>query len=78
MKVGLMQSAENLANKWIKSSFSGYNTDCVEISGISGEAVRVRDSKNPRGGTLNFTTREWDAFIKGVRNGEFGRNPGTR
>ena len=35
--------------------------------------IRVRDSKNPRGAVLNFTPGEWDAFIGGVRNGEFDR-----
>jgi uncharacterized protein DUF397 len=72
-----MQSADNLADKWIKSSFSAYNTNCVEVSGLSGEAIRVRDSQNPRGGILNFTTGEWDTFIKGVRSGEFDRGQGT-
>jgi len=35
--------------------------------------IRVRDSKNPRGGMLNFTPAEWDAFVGGVLNGEFNR-----
>ena len=61
------------AGTWIKSSYSAYTGQCVEVAGLAGETVRVRDSKNPRGGILNFTPGEWDAFIGGVRNGEFDR-----
>jgi hypothetical protein len=56
---------------WIKSSYSGYSGECVEVA--AGHAIRVRDSKHPRGAVLNFTQAEWDTFIGGVRNGEFGR-----
>lgn len=31
----------------------------------------VRDSKNPGGAVLAFTTGEWRAFLAGVRNAEF-------
>jgi hypothetical protein len=62
---------------WIKSSLSQYNGNCVEVAGLTDDIIRVRDSKNPRGGILNFTTAEWDAFIGGVRNGEFDRKPGS-
>jgi hypothetical protein len=58
---------------WKKSSLSGYQADCVEVAGLTGDTIRVRDSKNPRGGVLNFTPGEWDAFLGGVRNGEFDR-----
>jgi hypothetical protein len=61
---------------WIKSSFSTHNGNCVEVAGLSGEKIRVRDSKNPQGGVLNFTIAEWDAFLGGVRNGEFDRQSG--
>jgi hypothetical protein len=58
---------------WIKSSLSSYNGNCVEVVGLADDIIRVRDSKNPRGGILNFTQAEWDAFVGGVRNGEFDR-----
>ena len=61
------------SGSWIKSSLSGYNGNCVEVNGLADDVIRVRDSKNPRGGMLNFTTAEWDAFLGGVRNGEFDR-----
>ncbi len=58
---------------WIKSSFSAYQGNCVEVQGLRGDTVRVRDSKNPGNGILSFTAAQWDAFVTGVRNGEFDR-----
>ncbi|HEY3878679.1 MAG TPA: DUF397 domain-containing protein [Trebonia sp.] len=63
------------SDTWIKSSLSTYNGNCVEVQGLTSDTIRVRDSKNPRGGILNFTQAEWDAFVGGVRNGEFDRKP---
>jgi hypothetical protein len=73
-----MQSNGDSSDVWIKSSLSAYGQDCVEVTGLGSDRVRVRDSKNPRGGILNFTISEWDAFVGGVRNGEFDRKPGAR
>ena len=36
-----------------------------------GEAIAVRDSKNPAGPVLMFTQGEWDAFVGGAKDGEF-------
>jgi hypothetical protein len=68
-----VRSGDDSSEVWIKSSLSAYGPDCVEVAGLGSDQIRVRDSKNPRGGILNFTIREWDAFIGGVRNGEFDR-----
>lgn len=75
---GPRRSGDDSPITWKKSSLSGYNADCVEVAGLTGDTIRVRDSKNQRGAVLNFTAREWDAFIGGVRNGEFDRRPGNR
>lgn len=57
---------------WRKSSYSGGNGgDCVEVAVAPGGGPAVRDSKNPDGAVLFFTTTEWTAFLTGVRNGEF-------
>jgi hypothetical protein len=61
---------------WTKSSLSYANGNCIEIAGLSGNRIRVRDSKNARGPVLRFTPDEWDAFLGGVRNGEFDRTRG--
>jgi hypothetical protein len=70
-----MQSGVDSSGGWVKSSFSAHNGNCVEVAGTAGDLIRVRDSKNPHGGMLSFTAAEWDAFVGGVRNGEFDRKP---
>jgi hypothetical protein len=70
------QSNDRFSAIWVKSSLSTYNGNCVEVAGLGDDTIRVRDSKNPRAGILNFTTAEWDAFLGGVRNGEFDRKLG--
>jgi hypothetical protein len=57
--------------KWIKSSFSFSNSNCVEVRGTGDGGVQLRDSKDPDGSVLSFTAGEWDAFIKGAQAGEF-------
>jgi Domain of unknown function (DUF397) len=59
---------------WIKSSLSYGNGNCVEVAGLSSDVIMVRDSKNAKGPVLGFTPGEWDAFVGGVRNGEFDRH----
>jgi hypothetical protein len=43
---------------------------CVEIAFID-DGVAVRDGKSADGPILAFTREEWDAFVRGVRAGEF-------
>ena len=33
--------------------------------------ITMRDSDHPEGPVLTFTPAEWDAFVAGVRDGEF-------
>ncbi|GAB2808401.1 DUF397 domain-containing protein [Lentzea nigeriaca] len=49
---------------WRKSSYSGATEDgdCVEVS-LAHDAL-VRDSKNPSGGVLIFTSSAWKNFIE--------------
>jgi Domain of unknown function (DUF397) len=56
---------------WIKSSLSFSNSNCVEVANLPGGGIGVRDSKDVTGPVLRFTPGEWDAFLGGVRNGEF-------
>jgi hypothetical protein len=58
-------------SRWVKSSLSYANGDCVEVASLPGGQIGVRDSKDTAGPVLRFTSAEWQAFIGGVRNGEF-------
>jgi hypothetical protein len=63
--------------RWIKSSSSFSNGNCVEVAHLPGGQTGVRDSKAPHGPVLQVTTAGWRAFLSGVRNGEFD-HPETR
>ena len=70
-----MQSTDNMLGGWRKSSYSSYNTNCVEI-GILDGAIGIRDTKSPESGILKFaSTAQFKTFIGGVRSGEFNRKP---
>ena len=60
---------------WIKSSYSGSEANCVEVTASpDGEHVFVRNTRDRSGGVLDFTPAEWDAFLAGARDGEFNRD----
>lgn len=52
-----------------KSSISGKDHNCVGVS-ISSSCVVVTSFNNP-GTMIEFTHKEWEAFIGGVKLGEF-------
>lgn len=70
------------AGSWRKSSYSGSQTECVEVawrkstySGTQGECVEVargaelvgvRDTKDRDGGTLLLPSDAWQAFTGSV------------
>jgi hypothetical protein len=54
---------------WRKSSFCS-DSACVEVA-FGADVVAVRDGKNPEQGSLRFTPSEWEAFVRGVKAGEF-------
>ncbi|MER7208860.1 DUF397 domain-containing protein [Streptosporangium sp. NPDC000239] len=67
--------------RWRRSSLSGNNGgNCVEVAELKGaghaDLVAVRDSKDPEGPKLFFTPAEWNAFLNGVKAGEFGSSLG--
>ena len=57
--------------RWVKSSLSFANGNCVEVADLSGGEIGVRNSRHPEGAVLRFTPDEWHAFIGGAHNGEF-------
>jgi hypothetical protein len=58
---------------WRRSSRCGTHGSCVEVATLYSGDVAVRDSKAAEtGGTLVFTSEEWQSFLAGVKAGEFG------
>jgi len=45
---------------WVKSSYSTWNSNCVEAAGDGG--ALVRDSKDKTGPVLRFPANAWTAF----------------
>jgi phosphoribosyl-AMP cyclohydrolase len=60
--------------QWRTSSFSnGESTDatCVEVATLTDGRIAVRNSNHSDAGAVYFTRAEMDAWIKGVKAGEF-------
>ncbi len=54
---------------WRKSSFCA-SGECVEVARSDGSIV-VRNSMEPRLREVRYTPEEWQAFVTGVKAGEF-------
>jgi len=67
-----VKEIDRAAAIWRKSSFSNGSANCVEIATNFPGRVAVRDSKDPDGPILVFTTGEWDAFLRMVREDDAG------
>jgi hypothetical protein len=65
--VGLVPDGSLAWRKATKSNTGG----CVELAPTPDGMIAVRDSKNPQGAILLYTPVEWDAFLDGVKRGEF-------
>ncbi len=57
---------------WRKSRYSNPSGNCVEMAELPAGEVAVRNSRFPDGPALVFTSAEWDAFLRGAREGDFG------
>ena len=54
---------------WRKSSFSGSNGDCIEVTVLKNDAyVGVRDTKATIGPYLRFHPEVWTNFVADIRN----------
>jgi hypothetical protein len=68
-----LPSSELAGARWTKSSLSGpTGGNCVEVARLGDGQVAVRNSRHPSGPALVFTAAEWDAFVRGAKDGEFG------
>lgn len=66
-----MMTPDSSSALWRTSSYSDANGGhCVEVAAVPG-VTAVRDTRNRDLAILAFRSREWRAFIKGVRAGEF-------
>jgi Domain of unknown function (DUF397) len=66
-----MGEAATVAVKWRVSSRCAGNGECVAVAQLPTGQVAVKDTKDPAGRSLMFTTDEWQAFVAGVRAGQF-------
>jgi Domain of unknown function (DUF397) len=56
--------------QWRKSSYSGYNGNCVEVADLGAGRIGVRDSKAGAGSAvLQFSQPDWAAFLTSVKDG---------
>jgi hypothetical protein len=55
---------------WQKSTRSQQSGQCVELARTDG-LIAIRDSKEPAGPVLLFTTVDFAVFLEGATNGEF-------
>ena len=61
---------ESEVPQWRKAMRSIANGDCVEIAPVSG-TIAVRDSKDPAGPVLRYSTGAWKAFLSEAGQGDF-------
>lgn len=58
-----MRQADKMfpAGSWCKSTYSGTQTECVEVAHTP-DAIGVRDTKHRGGGSLHVPAQAWRAF----------------
>ncbi|MDT4991436.1 MAG: hypothetical protein QOH97_1328 [Actinoplanes sp.] len=66
-----MPAGELQGVTWQKSGRSNPSGNCVECAALPEGGVAVRNSRDPGGPALIYTPAEIEAFILGVRDGDF-------
>ncbi|NKY36554.1 DUF397 domain-containing protein [Nocardia speluncae] len=56
---------------WRKSSFSGPNGNCVELSQLPGDLIGMRNSRDPQGAVLSYTRAEFATLLRDIKGGRF-------
>jgi Domain of unknown function (DUF397) len=69
--LGSSPERSDSGSNWVKSSLSFSNGNCVEVASLPDGGIGVRNSRDPEGSVLRFTSDEWHAFLGGARKGEF-------
>jgi hypothetical protein len=62
--------------EWHKSTYSanGQGGGCVEVAFLAGGHVALRDTKDRSLAPHLFTAGDWEAFLTGVKAGEFDQH----
>jgi Domain of unknown function (DUF397) len=60
-----LTSTNCLQARWVMSSYSLGNGECVQVTSTA--HVQVRDSKSPDGPQLSFSPAAWAAFTGSLR-----------
>ena len=55
--------------RWQKSSYSSETANCVEFAVMPAIGIGVRDSKDPGGPVLAYSSDAWRDFVAAVRTG---------
>ncbi|MGW0611430.1 DUF397 domain-containing protein [Streptomyces sp. NPDC002788] len=63
--------ASALDASWIKSRHSNAEGNCVEVAPLVDGGIAVRNSRDPDGPALVYTSAEVAAFLAGAKDGEF-------
>ncbi|MFF3562448.1 DUF397 domain-containing protein [Streptomyces sp. NPDC002574] len=56
---------------WRKSGRSNPSGNCVELAALPGGGFAMRNSRHPGGPALVYTRAEIEAFLGGVKDGDF-------
>ncbi|MEW2346261.1 DUF397 domain-containing protein [Streptomyces sp. NPDC006684] len=66
MRTELLSATGRASPPWWKSSYSNYDTNCVEVA-LHAAHLAVRDSKDPASPHLGFSPTAWHRFLDSAR-----------
>lgn len=65
-----MSVADLAEVRWITSSYSGGNGNCVEVA-VGADWTWVRDTKDRAGGVLIVPARQWRGFMAAAKSAHY-------